>query len=54
VVGRPTAGDECTYMPASINGRPWPQVFLKDLAKGLRKMESEFPKQGAPSQAEHR
>jgi hypothetical protein len=34
----------CMYMPDDINGEPWPKVFLRSLADGLRRMGAEFPK----------
>jgi hypothetical protein len=48
----------CVYLPDEINGRPWPEVFLKSLARGLRSMGAEFPKmkrkRGRPSGADER
>ena len=32
----------CHNMPEDINGRPWPEVFLKRLAKQLRRMGPEL------------
>jgi len=32
----------CIYMPERINGRPWPEVFLRRLARQLRRMGPEL------------
>jgi hypothetical protein len=32
----------CMYMPERINGKPWPEVFMKGLARQLRRMGPEL------------
>ena len=33
----------CAYMPDDINGQLWPHVFVRSLARNLRRMGAEFP-----------
>ncbi len=38
----------CMYMPERINGKPWPEVFMKGLAKQLRRMGPELEPERKP------